>query len=132
MPTVTAAIPVAVAEDEASAATIAARWLVTYCTRMGPVYPRILRENGYGPEIDALLEASGDPRTPVLPAAAERLARDVLVFGTHGDTREVLAGWQQHADQLALVVPFATELDDLLALVDAVVTTRPGVGRPHS
>jgi alkanesulfonate monooxygenase SsuD/methylene tetrahydromethanopterin reductase-like flavin-dependent oxidoreductase (luciferase family) len=132
VPTVTAAVPVAVAEDEATASTVAARWLVTYCTRMGPVYPRVLRENGYGSEIDALLEASSDPRTPVLPAAAERLARDVLVFGTHDDTREILAGWQQHADELTLVVPFATELDDLLALVDAAVTRKPGTDGRHS
>ncbi|MFC6238147.1 LLM class flavin-dependent oxidoreductase [Longivirga aurantiaca] len=129
VPTVTAAIPVAIAEDEATASTIAARWLVTYCTRMGPVYPRVLRENGYGSEIDALLEASSDPRTPVLPAAAERLARDVLVFGAHGDMREVLARWQQHADQITLVVPFASQLDDLLVLVDHAVTPRPPTRR---
>jgi alkanesulfonate monooxygenase SsuD/methylene tetrahydromethanopterin reductase-like flavin-dependent oxidoreductase (luciferase family) len=126
VPTVTAAIPVAIAENEAASSTIAARWLVTYCTRMGPVYPRVLREHGYGSEIDALLEASDDPRHPVLPAAAERLARDVLAFGTYDDAHEVLARWQRHTDQLALVVPFATQLDDLLAIVDSTATRRPG------
>jgi hypothetical protein len=126
VPTVTAAVPVAIAEDEATASTIAARWLVTYCTRMGPVYPRVLRAHGYASEIDALLEASSDPRHPVLPAAAERLARDVLVFGTHDDAHEILAGWQQHTDQLALVVPFATPLEHLLAIVDSAVTRRRG------
>jgi alkanesulfonate monooxygenase SsuD/methylene tetrahydromethanopterin reductase-like flavin-dependent oxidoreductase (luciferase family) len=131
VPTVTAAIPVAIAETEAAASTIAARWLVTYCTRMGPVYPRVLRENGYDSEIDALLEASSDPRHPVLPAAAERLARDVLVFGTYDDAHEVLSRWQRHCDQLALVFPFATQLDDLVAVVDSVVTRRPGSDHRH-
>ena len=126
VPTVTAAVPVAIAADEAGASTIAARWLMTYCTRMGPVYPRVLREHGYGAEVDALLEASSDPRHPVLPAAAERLARDVLVFGTHDDAPEVLGRWQRHADQLALVVPFATAADDLLAIVDSSSTGRSG------
>jgi alkanesulfonate monooxygenase SsuD/methylene tetrahydromethanopterin reductase-like flavin-dependent oxidoreductase (luciferase family) len=125
VPTVTVAVPVALAEDEATASTIAARWLVTYCTRMGPVYPRVLRENGYGGEIDALLEASTDPRRPVLPAAAERLARDVLVFGTYADAPEVLAGWQRHTDDLALVVPFGSELDDLLTVVESAAPTAP-------
>jgi alkanesulfonate monooxygenase SsuD/methylene tetrahydromethanopterin reductase-like flavin-dependent oxidoreductase (luciferase family) len=126
VPMVTAAIPVALAENEATASTIAARWLVTYCTRMGPVYPRVLREHGYGSEIDALLEASSDPRHPVLPAAAERLASDVLIFGTYDDAHEVIGRWQRHTDQLALVVPFATQLDDLLAIVDSAVTRSPG------
>lgn len=122
VPTVTAAVPVALAADEAAAAAIAARWLVTYCTRMGPVYPRVLREQGYGSEIDALLEASTDPRNPVLPSASERLAHDVLVYGTHAEAREVVGRWQRHADALALVVPFGTGVEEVLATVEAVTS----------
>ncbi len=121
-PTVTAAVPVALAEDDAGAAAVAARWLGTYTTRMGPVYPRVLREHGYAPEIDALLEASADPRHPVLPAAAERLAHDVLAFGRLDEAGPVLDRWRAHADSLALVLPFGTAQHDLLSLVDAVAT----------
>jgi alkanesulfonate monooxygenase SsuD/methylene tetrahydromethanopterin reductase-like flavin-dependent oxidoreductase (luciferase family) len=119
-PSVTAAVPVALAADEESARRIAARWLVTYCTRMGPVYPRVLRELGYGDEIDALLSASSDPRDPVLPDEAARLAHDVLMFGTYAEVPEIVGRWSAHADALACVVPFGTPERDLLAIVDAV------------
>jgi hypothetical protein len=55
----------------------------------------------------------------------------VLVFGTYDDAHEVLSRWQRHCDQLALVFPFATQLDDLVAVVDSVVTRRPGSDHRH-
>ncbi len=120
-PSVTAAVPVALARDSSTAAALAARWLVTYCTRMGPVYPRVLREHGYGPEIEALLAANPDPRHPVLPTESERLAHDVLAFGLLEDAPEVLSRWRQHADAIGLVLPFGADVADLLDVVDAVV-----------
>jgi alkanesulfonate monooxygenase SsuD/methylene tetrahydromethanopterin reductase-like flavin-dependent oxidoreductase (luciferase family) len=119
-PTVTAAVPLALAADEATAARIAARWLVTYATRMGPVYPRVLRAHGYHRELDALLEANSDPRHPVLPAQATRLADDVLVFGTYDEAPELCRRWHAHADALALVAPFGVPADELTATIDAV------------
>ncbi len=122
--TVTAAVPVALAADEESAARIAARWLVTYATRMGPVYPRVLRAHGYRRELDALLEANSDPRHPVLPSSAIRLANDVLVFGTYDDAAALCRRWHPHADALALVAPFGVTADDLAAMIDAVAPAR--------
>lgn len=104
--TVTASIPVALAPDRDGAARIAARWLVTYSTRMGPVYPRMLRAHGYGPELDALLEANSDPRDARLPAKAERLARDVLFYGTYDEAPRLARAWLEHADALTVVAPF--------------------------
>jgi hypothetical protein len=120
VPTVTAAVPVALAADEAGAARIAARWLVTYATRMGPVYPRVLRTHGYHRELDALLEANSDPRHPVLPSQATRLADDLLIFGTYDNAPELCRRWQAHADALALVAPFGVPADELIATIDAV------------
>ena len=100
--TVTAAVPVALAADEESAARIAARWLITYTTRMGPVYPRVLREHGYRRELDALLEANSDARHPVLPSSATRLANDVLVFGTYDDASALCRRWHTHADAIGV------------------------------
>jgi alkanesulfonate monooxygenase SsuD/methylene tetrahydromethanopterin reductase-like flavin-dependent oxidoreductase (luciferase family) len=122
MPTVTAAVPVALAPDEARAARMAARWLVTYATRMGPVYPSVLRAHGYHRELDALLEANSDPRHPVLPSQATRLADDLLIFGTYQDAPELCRRWQAHADALALVVPFGVAADDLISTIDAVAS----------
>ncbi len=130
LPTVTAAVPVALAPDEAGAARIAARWLVTYATRMGPVYPRVLRAHGYRRELDALLEANTDPRHPVLPSQATRLADDVLVFGTYQDAPELCRRWQAHADALALVAPFGVTADDLVATIDAVASESATAGGP--
>lgn len=134
MPTVSAAIPVALADREAEAARIAARWLLTYTVLMGPVYPRVLREQGYGREVDALLAANADPRNPVLPPAATRLAEDVLLFGTYADGPALARRWGAHADALALVAPFDLPLDEIVATIDAVAPQRaaaPRVVRPR-
>lgn len=132
--TVSVAVPVALAADEAGAARIAARWLLTYSTRMGPVYPRVLRAHGYGSELAALLEANSDPRNPVLPPGAVRLAEDVLMYGTYSDAPELCRRWQAHADAVALVAPFGLPPDDLIATVDAVsqTTVLPAAGSAAS
>lgn len=120
IPTVTAYVPVALGPDEDSAARTAARWLTTYCTQMGPVYPRVLREWGYAAEIDALMAANTDPRAAVLPAGAVRLAREVLVFGTFGQASQAMSQWRTHADRLALTLPFGLAHDDLADVVEAL------------
>src|SRR5215217_5370192 len=43
-PRLTASVPRVVAEDEETARPTAAAWLVAYLTRMGPIYPRMLRD----------------------------------------------------------------------------------------
>ena len=46
---VSPSVPLAIAEDEPAARRIAASWLLAYLTRMGPIYPRTLRERfGFG------------------------------------------------------------------------------------
>lgn len=92
---VTASVPLALASDCDSAARIAARWLVTYATRMGPLYPRMLREHGYHRELDAILDANPDPHDARLPAAAERLAHDVLLYGTYDEAPQFVPGLAQ-------------------------------------
>ena len=87
---------------------------------MGPVYPRVLREWGYAAEIDALLAANVDASAPVLPATAERLARDVLVYGTFEDAVSAVARRQGHADAVALTLPFDVAPHELTASVEAV------------
>lgn len=123
-PTVTACVPVALGPDEQSASQTAARWLTTYCARMGPVYPRVLREWGYAAEVDALLAANVDPRTPVLPRAADRLAQDVLIYGTFADAAHTVSAWQRHADAVALTLPFDLPPRDLTAVLQALAPDR--------
>lgn len=131
-PTVTACVPVALGPDTASAARAAALWLVTYCARMGPVYPRVLREWGYAVEIEALLAANDGTGPPVLPSAAERLARDVLLFTTYEDAVPALRGWQERADELALCLPFGAAAHDLVEVLDALAPATPTAGGRRS
>src|SRR5262245_29833413 len=118
--TITACVPLALAPDRDGAARIAARWLVTYATRMGPVYPRMLREHGYHHELDALLDANPDPRQPHLPAAAERLAHDVLFYGTYDDAPQLSRAWLEHADNLTFVAPFGVPGEQLADTIEAI------------
>ena len=104
---VSASVPLAIAEDEETARQIAAGWLLAYLTRMGPLYPRMLRDNfGFAREVDALLEANDGSGAPRLPAAAEPLARDVTVMGTFEEAPDLVRLWlEEGADSVDLVLP---------------------------
>ena len=104
---VAASVPLAIAQDEQTARQIAAGWLLAYLTRMGPLYPRMLRDSfGFAREVDALLEANGDGGPATLPAAAERLARDVTVMGTYDEAPEAIRLWlESGADTIDLELP---------------------------
>ncbi len=119
LPAICPSVPLAVGPDLATAQRAAARWLMTYCTAMGPVYPRLLRERfDYGAEIDALLAANTDREVPVLPDASRRLAEDVLVLGTYDDIPAAAAMWTDAgADRVSLILPFGTAPEELHAAV---------------
>jgi alkanesulfonate monooxygenase SsuD/methylene tetrahydromethanopterin reductase-like flavin-dependent oxidoreductase (luciferase family) len=104
---VNASVPLAVAETEEGARLIAASWLLAYLTSMGPLYPRVLREQfGFAREVDALLEANGGGSAPTLPPAAERLADEVTIMATYDDAAAAVARWPAAgADALDLVLP---------------------------
>jgi alkanesulfonate monooxygenase SsuD/methylene tetrahydromethanopterin reductase-like flavin-dependent oxidoreductase (luciferase family) len=118
--TVAASVPLALAPDHDAAARIAARWLLTYATRMGPVYPKMLRAHGYHRELDALLDANPDPRDARLPGAAERLARDVLLYGTYDEAPQMCQAWLHHADALTLVAPFGVPAAQIADTIEAI------------
>jgi alkanesulfonate monooxygenase SsuD/methylene tetrahydromethanopterin reductase-like flavin-dependent oxidoreductase (luciferase family) len=118
--TVTASVPLAIAPDRDGAARIAARWLLSYATRMGPIYPRVLRQHGYHNELDALLDANPDPRHPRLPAAAERLAQDVLLYGTHDEVPQLCRSWFEHADAVSLLAPFGVPGEHIADTIEAI------------
>ena len=124
---VTASVPLALAPDRGAAARIAARWLITYATRMGPVYPRMLRRHGYHRELDAVLDANPTPNDARLPTAAERLAQDVLLYGTYDEAPQLRRAWRNHTDALALVLPFgvpAGQIADIIEAISCPVTDR--------
>ena len=122
---VSPSVPLAIAEDEPAARRIAASWLLAYLTRMGPIYPRTLRERfGFGGEIDALLEANSGGGAPELPAAAERLAREVTVMGTYDEAPDTVRLWlEAGADRVDLVLPLGLPEEQLKEMLEAAAPT---------
>ena len=123
-PTATAvamSVPLAIAEDDEAARQIAAGWLVAYLTRMGPLYPRMLRDQfGFAHEVDALLDANRNGGPPRLPAAAERLARDVTVMGTYDEAPHAVRRWlEAGADTTELVLPLGLPEEQLHEMLEA-------------
>jgi alkanesulfonate monooxygenase SsuD/methylene tetrahydromethanopterin reductase-like flavin-dependent oxidoreductase (luciferase family) len=118
---VTASVPLAIAEDEETARQIAAGWLLAYVTRMGPLYPRLLRDQfGFAHEVDALLGANRSGGPPQLPAAAERLARDVTVMGTYDEAPDAVRLWlEAGADTIDLVLPLGLPEEQLREMLEA-------------
>ena len=117
---VIASVPLALAPTREAASRIAARWLLTYVTRMGPVYPRVLRDHGYGRELDALVEANPDSVRATLPPAAERLASDVLLYGTYDEAPALRQAWLGHADALTAVAPFGVPAEHITDSLEAI------------
>jgi hypothetical protein len=103
---------------------------------MGPLYPRLLRDQfGFGREVDALLDANANGGPPRLPAAAERLARDLTVMGTYDEAPGAVRLWLDGgADMVDLVLPLGLperQLHDMLnAAAPAGTDTTAQATRP--
>jgi alkanesulfonate monooxygenase SsuD/methylene tetrahydromethanopterin reductase-like flavin-dependent oxidoreductase (luciferase family) len=120
--TVSASVPLAIAQDEETARQIAAGWLLAYLTRMGPLYPRMLRDHfGFANEVDALLGANRDGGMPRLPASAERMARDLTVMGTYDEAPDAARQWlDAGADTVDVVLPIGFPEEQLREMLEAV------------
>ena len=116
-----AGVPLAIGPDEETARAMAATWLIAYLTRMGPIYPRMLRERfGYAAAADALLAANADGGLPHLPAEAEALARDVTAMGTYDEAPEIVRSWHDAgAGGVDLVLPLGVPEDVLREMLAA-------------
>jgi alkanesulfonate monooxygenase SsuD/methylene tetrahydromethanopterin reductase-like flavin-dependent oxidoreductase (luciferase family) len=116
---VSVGVPVALGPDEKSARRLAAWWLSTYATRMGPLYPRMLRQRfGMAASVDAIIEAAHVDRQPELPAVAEDLAREVTLMGTYDRAGEAIGAWfAAGADSVHLVLPPGRPEDELAEII---------------
>jgi alkanesulfonate monooxygenase SsuD/methylene tetrahydromethanopterin reductase-like flavin-dependent oxidoreductase (luciferase family) len=112
-------VPVALAADPAAARRLAAWWLATYTTRMGPLYPRLLGERfAMGAGVRAVLDAA-QKREPDLPPAAEELAREVTLLGTYDEAKHAVGAWlDAGADRVTLVLPPERPEEELAAVID--------------
>ena len=101
VPLVGPGLPVAIAPDPATERVIAARWVTTYLTGMGPVYPRTLRRLGFGPAVDAVIAANPTRGASEIPPAAEVLLDELTV---RGDARTALDRWYDAGAELPVAV----------------------------
>jgi alkanesulfonate monooxygenase SsuD/methylene tetrahydromethanopterin reductase-like flavin-dependent oxidoreductase (luciferase family) len=127
---VSVSVPLAIAEDEAAARQIAAGWLLAYLNHMGPLYPRMLRDHfGFADGADALLDANRDGGAPQLPAAAEGLAREVMVMSTYDEAPGAVRAWlEAGADEIGLVLPLGLPEGRLHEMLQAAAPA----ASPHS
>lgn len=128
------AIPVAIEVDgdagpvpgaETSSA-LADWWLRFYLTRMGPLYPHMLREAGFGDAVEHVIATSRDGAGDRRPASAldghrAALAEELLLTGRPGAAAARLRSWREAgADLPVLVLPPGRPLDSLVAMVHAL------------
>lgn len=107
-------IPVAVSADPQRARSTAAWWLAFYLTRMGPLYPRMLRSFGFGAEVDAAIAANPPGSSPMIPATAQALVDELSITGSAEHARGKLDAWYRAgADLPTIVLPPGANLDEL-------------------
>ncbi len=115
---VSVGVPVALAPGAAGARELAAWWLATYVTRMGPLYPRMLAERFGMREAVAAMAAIGD-RRPELPAVANQLASDVTLMATYDRADDAIAAWfAAGADDVSLVLPPGRSEEELTEILE--------------
>ena len=113
-------VPAALGPTEHDARRLAAWWLTTYLTRMGPLYPRLLAHRfGFAAGVEAMLDAALADRHPDLPAEAEDLAGEVTLLGTYAEAPDRIGAWlAAGADDVTLVLPPGRPEEELAALIE--------------
>ena len=93
LPEIHPSLPAVVAETDAKAREGAAWFVAFYVTTMGAVYRDSLTRQGYGKEVQAVLAANAPKFTGAVPADAEELLEQLIVYGTPPEARRRLARW---------------------------------------
>jgi alkanesulfonate monooxygenase SsuD/methylene tetrahydromethanopterin reductase-like flavin-dependent oxidoreductase (luciferase family) len=122
-PEIRPGIPVAVSPDPATARELASWWVTTYLTSMGPLYPRSLRNAGFGEAVDAVLATDRTSGPVTLRDEAQVLVDELTVTGGPDVARAALDRWYDAgAEMPVLVLPPGREPNDLY---DVLETMRP-------
>jgi alkanesulfonate monooxygenase SsuD/methylene tetrahydromethanopterin reductase-like flavin-dependent oxidoreductase (luciferase family) len=111
-------IPLAVSPDAEAAAELTDWWLRFYLTRMGPLYPRMLRDAGLGEAVDQVIAGADADRSEGRTAPPPELADEVILTGHPAAVEAALTGWREAgADMPILVLPPGRPLDTLLDMI---------------
>jgi alkanesulfonate monooxygenase SsuD/methylene tetrahydromethanopterin reductase-like flavin-dependent oxidoreductase (luciferase family) len=92
LPEVHPFVPTVVADSETKAREDAA-WFVSFFVTTSTVYRDSLVRQGYGPAVEAVLAANTPKLTGQVPADAEELLEQLVVYGTPPEARRRLSRW---------------------------------------
>jgi alkanesulfonate monooxygenase SsuD/methylene tetrahydromethanopterin reductase-like flavin-dependent oxidoreductase (luciferase family) len=95
LPEIHPSVPTVVADTDAKAREGAAWFVSFYVTTMGTIYRDSLTRQGYGKAVEAVLAANAPKFTGVVPADAEELLEQLIVYGTPPEARRRLARWHE-------------------------------------
>jgi alkanesulfonate monooxygenase SsuD/methylene tetrahydromethanopterin reductase-like flavin-dependent oxidoreductase (luciferase family) len=93
VPEIHPSVPVVVARDAETAREGAAWFVAFYLVNMGTMYRDALVRHGFGSEVEAVLAANTPKFTGSVPADADELLEQLVVFGPPAEARRRLARW---------------------------------------
>jgi alkanesulfonate monooxygenase SsuD/methylene tetrahydromethanopterin reductase-like flavin-dependent oxidoreductase (luciferase family) len=95
LPEIHPTVPAVVADTDAKAREGAAWFVAFYVTTMGTIYRDSLTRQGYGKAVEAVLAANAPKFMGAVPADAEDLLEQLIVYGTPPDARWRLGRWHE-------------------------------------
>lgn len=112
---------IAIDDDLDTARAMAASNLAFYVTAMGDNYARQLTEQGYGHEVQAIIEANPRPRpgSCVVPPGADVLAEQLIVACQPDQANDALAEWDELGDVVMIGLPPGAPAEMLIEIVRA-------------
>jgi alkanesulfonate monooxygenase SsuD/methylene tetrahydromethanopterin reductase-like flavin-dependent oxidoreductase (luciferase family) len=120
LPAICPMVPAVVAADAAAAREGAAWFVSFYLTTMGPLYRSSLARQGFGRDVEAILAAATPGAKGVVPASAEGLMEELVVWGTPAEARERLGRWHAAgAEQVLLLLRPNLRPEELVFTLDA-------------
>jgi alkanesulfonate monooxygenase SsuD/methylene tetrahydromethanopterin reductase-like flavin-dependent oxidoreductase (luciferase family) len=125
-PLTIAAGPMTVVADEAAAARdIAASSVAWYLCAMGDVYARFVSGQGYGADVQAILDANPhpSPQRGIVPDEAQGLLDQLTAYGTGDQVRDQLEVWHKTADIVMIGIPPGLPWQNIEASLHAAAPT---------
>lgn len=119
--TVAAGPTVVVDPDPRAARDVAAANTAWYLCAMGDIYSRLVAEQGYAAEVQAIQAANPRPRpgAGVVPPEAEVVLDQFTVYGTPAQVRERLEVWDAAVDIVLAVCPAGLPWQSVEAMLRA-------------
>jgi alkanesulfonate monooxygenase SsuD/methylene tetrahydromethanopterin reductase-like flavin-dependent oxidoreductase (luciferase family) len=97
-------IPTVVADTDAKAREGAAWFVAFYLTTMGTIYRDSLTRQGYAKQVESVLAANAPKFTGAVPADADELLEQLIVYGTPAEARRRLARWHEAGSVLPVLL----------------------------